>query len=110
MLAGAGAKRVIIAHADLPLATDLRPMLSDQQISIAPDRHRLGTNVLCLPASLPFEFAYGADSFETHCAIARDLDISPRIVEIPDLARDLDNPDDLRGLDSFTELIEQESS
>lgn len=109
LLADAGVERVIIAHADLPLATDLRQMLSADQISIAPDRHRFGTNVLCLPTSLPFDFAYGSGSFETHCTIAHDLGISPRIVEAPDLARDLDHPDDLSGLTDLINLIEQET-
>ena len=108
LLAALGANRLIIAHGDLPLVEDLRPMLSDSTISIAPDRHGDGTNVLCVPAALGFDFAYGPGSFDSHCEIARSLGIEPRIVSSPDLACDLDHPDDLAGLPPLPQLLEQD--
>lgn len=90
-----GYGRVVVAHADLPHAQDLRVMLTDHEITIAPDRHRDGTNVLTLPTSLDFAFAYGPGSFENHMHIARGLGIEPHIVEVPGLAWDVDHPDDL---------------
>jgi len=108
-LAHIGVGQVIVAHGDLPKARDLRVMLSDEPISIAPDRHGDGTNVLSVPTTPPFEFAYGPGSFSNHCAIARALDIEPRIVEAPDLAYDVDHPDDLLGL-GLDQLLDQDST
>ena len=102
LLAAHGVERVIIAHADLPGAIDLRPMLTNELISIAPDRHGEGTNVLCLPTALPFDFAYGPGSFARHCAQARAMGIEPRIVDAPDLALDLDHPDDVHSFAATT--------
>lgn len=93
------AQRVIVAHADLPHARDLRIVLTDTPISIAPDRHRDGTNVLSLPTGLPFRFCYGNGSFAAHVEQARSLGLSIRIVDDPQLAYDLDDPHDLNGLD-----------
>lgn len=114
LLASLGVERVVIAHADLPEAQDLRPLLSDAPISIVPDRHGQGTNVMCIPTTLPFEFAYGPGSFARHCAQARTLGIEPRIVDAPDLAHDLDYPEDVHslaasnGLAAFTKLVDEE--
>lgn len=90
-----GYDRIIIAHADLPLANDLRQVLTAHPVSIVSDRHGDGTNVLCVDASLDFRFAYGPGSFANHVRIARDLGIEPHIVDAPDLAWDVDHPDDL---------------
>ena len=90
-----GCTRVIITHADLPHATDLRVMLTGAEVSIAPDRHRDGTNVLSIPTELDFEFAYGPASFDHHVTISRNLGIEPHIIDEPGLAWDVDHPDDL---------------
>lgn len=95
LLAARGVERVIVTHADLPQAKDLRVMLTGDAVSIAPDRYRDGTNVMCVATSLSFAFAYGPGSFESHVSIARSLGVEPRIVEAPDLAFDIDHPDDL---------------
>ncbi len=108
LLASLGTARVIVAHGDLPCANDLRTMLSNDAISIAPDRHGDGTNVLCVPAGLDFDFAYGPGSFENHCDIARSLGIEARIVSSPDLACDLDHPDDLNDLPPLAQLLNQD--
>ena len=94
-LRDSGYERVIIAHADLPLASDLRVMCTGHEIAIAPDRTRTGTNVLAVPTTLDFPFEYGVGSFEKHVANARRLGIEPHIVEDPQLALDVDEPDDL---------------
>ena len=94
-LRAAGYERVIIAHADLPLAKDLSVMLQPAPITIAPDRHRDGTNVMCVPAALEFPFAYGPGSFRAHQDASRSLGIEPVEVNVPDLSWDVDNPEDL---------------
>lgn len=90
---------IVVAHADLPHALDLRILITDDVIAIAPDRHRDGTNVMRVPAALDFTFAYGPGSFAAHLAIARELGIEPHIVDAPDLAWDVDHPDDLELTD-----------
>ena len=91
----AGYDRVIIAHADLPHAQDLRIMSTPHDVTIAPDRHRDGTNVLAVATDLDFTFAYGPGSFDHHVGISRSLGIEPHIIDDPGLAWDVDTPDDL---------------
>ncbi len=92
-----GYSRLIVAHADLPHATELRPVDRGAGISIVPDRHRDGTNVMCLPTDITFTFAYGSGSFASHVDIARRLHIEPVIIDDPALSWDIDHPDDLVG-------------
>ena len=97
-LAGRGAERVIVAHADLPLAHDLAALGSGTGVTLVPDRRDDGTNVICLPATASFRFAYGPGSFTRHRAEAQRLDLSITIVRDARLAFDVDGPDDLVGL------------
>ena len=53
-LARRGTGRVIVAHADLPLATDLTWLADTDGVTLVPDRHRDGTNALCVPADAGF--------------------------------------------------------
>ncbi len=94
-LAQRGYDRIVVAHADLPRARDLRPIAEFDGVTLVPDRLGDGTNVLCVPAGVGFTFAYGPGSFEAHCTIADRLGLPIRIVEDPDLAWDVDHPDDL---------------
>lgn len=97
-----GADHVIIAHADLPLATGLIHVVREGAVSIVPDRHRDGTNVLAFPASSAFTTAYGPDSFQNHLRIAERLDLDCIVIEDPALALDLDTADDLAELDRLS--------
>lgn len=94
-LAGLGAARVIVAHADLPLADDLRRAGRFAGVTLVPDRRDDGTNVLCVPADREFEFAYGPGSFRRHQAEARRRGLPLRICRVPELAWDVDVPADL---------------
>ncbi len=96
-----GATRVVIIHADLPLASALAERLAidglgDDEVLIVPDRHLSGTNVLSIPIPDQFEFHYGPGSFELHCAEARRNGLV--VVERRDqqLSLDIDTPVDLR--------------
>ena len=90
---------VMIIHADLPLidASNLSKLISmhnnldGPRLTLAPDRHRNGTNcLLCNPASA-FTFQYGKDSFRNHCAEANSPDLanftafSTSVVTVPTL-------------------------
>ena len=94
-LARRGTDRVIVAHADLPLATDLRWLADTDGATLVPDRHRDGTNVLCVPTGVGFTPAYGAGSFRAHRAEAARLGLLTRLVPDVALGWDVDVPDDL---------------
>lgn len=94
-LAAAGMRTVIVAHADLPLASDLTSVAETDTIVLAPDRRRDGTNVASVPASCGFVFSYGAGSFARHCQEALRLGVPLKVLERADLAWDVDVPDDL---------------
>ena len=94
-VARAGFERVVVAHGDLPLATDLDHVIGIEGVVIVPDRRADGTNVLALPASAPFRFAYGPGSFARHCAEATRLGLPVDVREDLALGWDVDVPDDL---------------
>lgn len=93
-----GAEHVIIAHADLPLATRLQHVIHEGKVSIVPDRHRDGTNVLSFPTNSGFTTAYGPGSFDNHVRLAQDAGLEYLIIEDDSLALDLDTADDLGEL------------
>lgn len=97
-LAAAGASWVTVAHGDLPRATGLGTLAPFDGLTLIPDRHDDGTNVLRLPADSAFTFAYGPGSFRAHRAEAVRLGLPVRVLRIPALAYDVDWPDDLAEL------------
>ena len=92
--ASAGASRIIIAHADLPFAADLR-VVTGTGVAVAPDRYRDGSNVMSLPTNTGFTFAYGPGSFAKHRAESARLGLEFTEVNDPSLAWDVDSPADL---------------
>ncbi|WP_419910689.1 2-phospho-L-lactate guanylyltransferase [Candidatus Poriferisodalis sp.] len=90
-----GSGHVVVAHADLPHAQTLAGLAETGTVTIVPDRHLDGTNVMALPLGTGFEFHYGPGSFRAHCteALRRGLDL--RVRRIADLEFDIDTPDDL---------------
>jgi 2-phospho-L-lactate guanylyltransferase len=102
-LRAAGCSRVVVAHADLPHARDLARLARDAAqpiVALVPCHRDDGTPVLSVPATADFRFAYGPGSFRRHAAEARRLGLGLRVVRDPDLAFDVDVPDDLVGLDT----------
>jgi 2-phospho-L-lactate guanylyltransferase len=103
---------IVIAHADLPLATDIvgvvaaaiaaRPSGHDC-VFVATDRRRDGTNVLALSRAnfARWEFAYGPNSLSAHTDQAGRLGI--RVIEIDhaSLAVDIDTHDDVHLVRDF---------
>lgn len=98
-LAGLGVEHVTVAHADLPLASDLAWVSRYAGVTLVPDRRDDGTNVIGLPADSGFVFSYGAGSFGRHLDEARRLGLALRVVRSPDLSWDVDVPDDLSALE-----------
>lgn len=92
----------IVAHSDLPLATDFAHLIEDQDVetlltsvTLVPDRHKDGTNVMIVPTNVGFEFCYGKNSFSAHQQIAKTCGLSVRIFNDSGLAVDIDTADDL---------------
>ena len=98
-----GCVRAVVAHADLPRARDLARLARDAArpiVALVPCHRDDGTPVLSVPTAADFHFAYGASSFRRHAAEARRLGMGLRVVRDPDLAFDVDVPDDLLALDA----------
>jgi 2-phospho-L-lactate guanylyltransferase len=94
-LGSAGAQRVVVAHADLPLAGPLAWASRFPGVTLVPDRRDDGTNVACVPTSAGFTFSYGPGSFQRHGAEALRLGVGLRVVREPLLGHDVDVPADL---------------
>jgi 2-phospho-L-lactate guanylyltransferase len=72
-------------------------------LALVPCHRDDGTPVLSVPTEAPFEFAYGPGSFRRHVGIARRLGLGVRVVRDPNLAFDVDVPEDLLALDTTLE-------
>ncbi len=96
-VAAEGVPRVLVTHADLPLATGFDELADpgDDGVVLVPDRHDDGTNVASVPTGVGFEFAYGAGSFARHCAEAERVGLGLTVVRPPRLTWDVDVPADL---------------
>lgn len=94
---------VIILPMDLPLMTpdDISTLIyrsqgNDPVVVINPDRHHQGTNALLVCPAGQIEYHFGADSFRRHCDQAEKSGARLEICEIPNLALDVDYPEDLQ--------------
>ena len=96
-LAAEGVDRVMVTHADLPLATGFDELVPGDAggIVLVPDRHEDGTNVASIPAASGFTFAYGPGSFSRHCVEAERLGLALTVHRPPRLTWDVDVPADL---------------
>ena len=90
-----GVDRAVVAHSDLPLAGSLAWVVEWPGITIVPDRRRDGSNVIGLPVSSDFRFAYGPGSFSRHLAEAQRLGLGLQVIRHPELGWDVDDPADL---------------
>lgn len=97
-LTAAGVVQVTVAHADLPRAADLARVGAAPGITLVPDRHGNGTNVIALPTGIGFRFSYGPGSFARHRTEAERLAIELHVLDRPDLAWDVDEPADVLAL------------
>ncbi|WP_156254010.1 2-phospho-L-lactate guanylyltransferase [Pseudactinotalea terrae] len=92
--------RVLVAHADLPALTaqDVAALLAPgEQVVVATDRNRSGTNLLLLPGGADgarFAFRFGTDSLASHLDEARRVGMTAAVVDRPGSAVDLDTTQD----------------
>ena len=99
-LGSEGYRRVVVAHADLPLASELAWLADIEGIALVPDRREEGTNVISLPARCGFNFSYGPGSFLRHQEEAKRTGLSWRVIRDPRLAWDVDFPSDMPAVKS----------
>lgn len=95
-IAGKGFDHVIIAHGDLPLPATVASVASAGIVTLVPDRHRDGTNVMAVPLSdhgLALHPSYGPGSFRRHleAVSGRPLQVCYDV----ELSLDVDTPADL---------------
>jgi 2-phospho-L-lactate guanylyltransferase len=95
-VAAAGVDRVLVTHADLPLATGFDELIAPLDgVVLVPDRHEDGTNVASVPAAAGFAFSYGPGSFARHRAEAERLGLAVAVHRPLRLTWDVDVPADL---------------
>jgi 2-phospho-L-lactate/phosphoenolpyruvate guanylyltransferase len=95
-----GPVSLVVAHCDLAFPRSLAFVAEFDGISIIPDRHDDGTNVLCLPINVDFVFRYGASSFANHHEMALATGKAVRVLRDASLGIDVDTPEDLRLLEA----------
>ncbi len=106
-----GAESILVLPADLPLvnADALRALVAaapaGRGIVINPSDTG-GTNALLQRPANALPFAFGVESYAHHCTMADALGLAVLVRRAPELAFDVDLPDDLRRL----ELLQQASS
>ena len=102
VLAEEGATAMMHVPGDVPLITPAEVArianldMVSPGVCVVPSRDRDGTNCLALWPPDLFQPAFGRDSFNRHCQIARDRGVEPAILELSGFALDIDTPDDLR--------------
>jgi 2-phospho-L-lactate guanylyltransferase len=98
-----GARGVLILPSDLPdldpasLAAMTQAARAFRHVVLAPDRKGNGTNALLVAAPGRFELQFGEGSFERHQAQAARRGYGVSVCRRPELAFDIDTPEDLAG-------------
>jgi len=93
--------RLIVMHADLPLATSVDGIADDGAEPLAvivPDHRDDGNPVLAIPSAADFRFAYGTGSCARHIAEAIRCGLAVRVVRDRALGFDVDDASDFEAL------------
>ncbi len=98
-----GVDRVLVLHGDMPLTSvpnlaRLTEAGATGELTLIACRHGQGTNamLMSLPARMPFH--YGEDSFTKHLQAAEEQGIVTRVIDIPEMALDVNLVADLAAL------------
>ncbi|MEE8506158.1 MAG: 2-phospho-L-lactate guanylyltransferase, partial [Kiloniellales bacterium] len=102
-LKAAGAERMLVLPADVPLVTtpEIARVLAAGEaapVVIVPDQRGLGTNALLLSPPAAMNPCFGPDSRARHAAAARNLGLASTELRLPGLGFDVDEPEDLARL------------
>ncbi len=96
-----GAEALLILPADLPLLSKeaIQQLVVESEAEplmvIAPDQHEEGTNALLVRPPDLIRYTFGEHSFQRHMAQAQHAGAQMRICRSPELALDVDTPEDL---------------
>lgn len=100
---------IVVLPTDLPLVTskDISQLIAisaEPGIIIVPDRHKSGTNAICMKGGARIEPCFGVHSFQKHCSavLAKDLPLTVWLNER--IGMDLDTQTDLEIIQSETDL------
>ena len=103
ILSAAGAQAMLTIPGDVPLVTTdeisalLQAATEPPCFCIVPAHDERGSNaVLCSPPDL-VSLRFGDDSFVPHLAAARNAGLCPKVLRLPGIALDIDNPADLQA-------------
>jgi 2-phospho-L-lactate guanylyltransferase len=102
--AGLGVDALAVLLADTPLVTTevlARALRTLGPVVVAPSTDETGTNLLLRRPPDIVRASFGPDSYRRHLQAAAEADLPAAVVEVPELAFDLDEPHDiLRLLDT----------
>ncbi|MDE3065148.1 MAG: hypothetical protein KGJ36_05715 [Acidobacteriota bacterium] len=87
--------QVAVVPGDLRHPGGLGAFDASPGLTVVPDRHGTGTNLLALPGGLDFHFAYGPDSARRHLEEGRRLGLAVSLVTNGPWGVDVDRPEDL---------------
>ncbi len=96
-----GVEEVLTVPGDVPLVLprDIRAVVAAHgdapAMTIVPARDHEGSNCVVLSPPGCMALRFGENSYHPHLDAARAAGIQPRTVELPNLALDIDTPDDL---------------
>ena len=102
-----GAEGVMVIPGDLPFLdhSSLQKMIDlasrPPLVAIAPDKNRLGTNVMLVSPIGAIPYCYGPDSFRKHQEAARLANIPTYTIDLASLAIDIDLPEDLLSIQQW---------
>ncbi len=102
-LAARGIDEILLLHADLPLARseEIDILIETGRahgLALATDKLGQGTNALYAPLPLPLPLRFGLGSCQQHLDEATRLNHPLKILQLPGLAFDIDEPQDLQLL------------
>ena len=98
----------LVISADLPsvaaseveelLVMHARQAATGPALTIATDLRRDGTNAACCTPLDAIRFSFGLGSLERHLSAAREKSVSTAVLDLPGIALDIDEPEDLQAL------------
>jgi 2-phospho-L-lactate guanylyltransferase len=88
-------RAVMVTHGDLRQPRGLGHYEPPAPVTVVADHHGTGTNVLVVPGSVDFTFAFGVDSAHRHVSEAARLGLRCEVTHSSEWAFDIDEIDDL---------------
>ena len=92
-----GVETTFFVPGDVPLVTpqDVESAIrGHREVTIVPDSRHMGTNAMLSTPPNAFPLRFNGRSFAVHLQLARQGGIQPRVLELPNLALDVDSFED----------------